>query len=177
MALTKCPKCQNSISPKAEYCPSCGHPIVAANREIAQKVAGFGCCGIMIGLLGLIIFAAAEGSNIEDQEKAHPTCVSDYTKCKDNADLLNHHESKDGIHLSIKCKEAAEDIAEYGTPEFPWIPFDSYHPGRSYIDGGEAVLIERDAQYKNAFNADVHVTAICHYDLRTDTASVTLVPH
>jgi hypothetical protein len=107
------------ISPDAVVCPSCGHPIAAAKKQKAQNAVGAGCGGFILLFIGLIAWAIYEGGNIQEEEKAHPTCISDYTKCSDNKDVIEHHQAKDGISMRVKCETAAEDVAKYGTPEFP----------------------------------------------------------
>jgi hypothetical protein len=141
------------ISPKAPTCPVCGHPIAAAKQQKKQTAAGIGCGGIMLVIIAFVAYAVHEGGKIQEQEKAHPTCVSDYTKCSDNKDAIENHRSKDGISMQVECEHAAKQTARYGTPEFPYLPFGAYYIGRSYIDSGTAVLVENNAQFKNSFGA------------------------
>jgi hypothetical protein len=177
MKLVKCKACGHDVSSKAEACPNCGHPIAAARKAKAQTTGGLGCGVIMLAVIGFIAYAINEGSKIEDQEAAHPTCVSDYTKCSDNKDVIEHHNSKDHILMAVMCEEAAKVSARYGTPELPFLPFGTYHNGRSYIDSGTAILIEKNAQFKNGFGAAEHVTATCFYDLKKDEARITISPN
>ena len=179
MALIACPQCGHKVSPSATACPSCGHPIAptaAAKKQGAQTAAGIGCGGFMLVVIGLIAWAVHEGGQIQEREKASPTCVSDYTKCSDNKDVIEHHQAKDGISMRVKCKSAAEDVAKYGTPEFPFLPFSTYRIGRSYVDSGNAVLIENNAKFKNGFGASENVIATCFYDMKTDQARVAIAP-
>jgi hypothetical protein len=74
----------------------------------------------------------------------------------------------------LECSSAAKKAASYGEPEFPFFAFGSFYPGRSYIDGGSAIMIEKEAKYKNAFNAKKNVVATCVYNLKTDQAAVTV---
>jgi zinc ribbon protein len=176
MALSACPQCGHMVSPSAAACPACGHPIAATKKQKAQTVAGIGCGCVMVAVIAFFAWAINEGHNIEDQEKAHPTCVSDYKKCTDNKDVVEHHQSRTGISMTIECKAAAEQAAKYGTPELPFFAFGMYRSGRSYIDSGIAVLVENDAQFKNGFGASEHVIATCFYDLAQNQARVTLIP-
>jgi zinc-ribbon domain len=180
MALIACPQCGHRVSPRAAACPSCGHPIAPPKKHRAQTVAGtiagLGCGTVMLLIIGLIAWAVHEGGQIQEREKANPTCVSDYTKCADNKDVVEHHQSKDRMSMRVKCESAAEDIAKYGKPEFPFLPFSTYRVGRSYVDSGNAVLIENNAKFKNGFGASENVIATCFYDMRNDQASVTIAP-
>jgi hypothetical protein len=176
MALSTCPQCGHMVSPKAATCPACGHPIAAAKTQKAQTAVGIGCGGIMLVIVAFIVWAINEGGKIQEQEKAHPTCVSDYTKCADNHDLAEHHQSKDGISMRVECEEAAKRVAKYGTPEFPFLPFSTYRVGRSYIDSGTAILVENNAQFKNGFGASENVIAKCIYDLKNDQAEIEISP-
>jgi hypothetical protein len=151
--MTACPHCNNSVSPKAEACPACGHPIVAARKSAVQSGVGFGCLGIIVFVVGFIAYAAHEGSKMIEEEKAHPTCTSDYTKCTDNK-VVERHQSSDAINLAIECKFAAKDAAKFGDPDIPFLGFSTYYPGHSYIDSGTAVLIEKDATFNNGFRGD-----------------------
>jgi hypothetical protein len=172
MALFACPQCGHMVSRKAAACPECGHPIAAAKKKKAQTAAGIGCGGIMLAIIAFIAWAINEGGKIQEREKAHPTCVSDYTKCTDNRDVVEHHQSKDGISMRVECEEAANRAARYATAEFPFLPFSSYRVGQSYIDSGTAILIENNAQFKNAFGASENVIATCYYDMKQDQARV-----
>ncbi|MCB8881714.1 hypothetical protein ACELLULO517_15810 [Acidisoma cellulosilytica] len=99
----------------------------------------------------------------------NPGCDSDYTKCADNTDLVNHFSSY-GTAQS-QCKEEAISEAKYGSPKFPWLsPFGTYQTGSSGPTNGQMTLIEPDAQFQNAFGAYVHSTATCHYDFSSKQA-------
>lgn len=174
MKLEKCKACGHDVSSKAEACPNCGHPIAAAKRAKAGNAGGLGCGVIMLAVIGFIAYAINEGQKIEEQEAANPTCVSDYKRCADNKDVVQHHNSKEHISLAVECEEAAKQAARYGTPEFSFLPFGTYYTGRSYVERGVAILIDKDAQYKNGFGAAEHVTATCLYDLKSDEARVTI---
>jgi zinc-ribbon domain len=176
MALAACPQCGHMVSPNAAACPACGHPIAAAKKQKAQTAAGIGCGGIMLVIIAFIAWAINEGGKIEEQEKAHPTCVSDYTKCTDNKDVVEHHQAHNGISMRVECETAAEQVAKYGKPDFPFLPFSTSRTGRSYIDSGTAILIENDAQFKNGFGASEHVVVTCYYDMKNDQARITISP-
>ncbi len=138
-----------------------------------------GCLFIVMVFFGFIWYVVSEGGKIREEreaaEKTNPTCISDYTKCADNKELVERHHSKDDVSITVECKMMAKRMAKYGDPELPWVSFQTYYSGRSYIEKGVATVIEKDAIYKNAFNAAVKTTAICTYDLRKDEAMVKLV--
>ena len=66
----------------------------------------------------------------------------------------------------VECKQAANDRAKYGSPEWPWLAFSTFYKGNNYVTSGIAVAIERDAQFSNGFGAMVHSRVTCTYDLR-----------
>lgn len=174
MKLQKCEACGHNVSSQANACPNCGHPIAAAKKAKAGAAGGAGCAVVLLAIAAVIAYAIMEGSNIQKEEAAHPTCVSDYKKCSDNKELIERHESGDHFRLSIECKSAAEKMAKYGAPELPFFSFGSYYAGRSYIDNGTAILIEKNAKFKNGFGATENVTATCFYDLKANAARVTV---
>ena len=172
MALRACPQCGHMVSPAAVACPACGHPIAKSTGN-----GGMGCLIVVIIIIVSLSYAVHEGENIESAEKLHPTCVTNYRLCKDNADLVEHHRPVNGIKLSIECKTAAEEAARYGDPDIPFFGFGYYYTGHSYIDTGVAVLIEKDAKFKNVFGTPVSSTVVCSYDLTSHRASVNVTPH
>ncbi len=187
MALIPCIQCGHKISPQAAACPQCGHPIsvtpppipktaISSEARKPQSAVAIGCGIVLLALAVLVIWAANEGRNLMEAEKANPTCVSDYAKCADNEELVNKHQSRDHVSISIECAQEAKKIARYGTPELPFLAFHRYSTGRAFIDSGTATLIEPDASYKNGFNASQNVTAICTYNLREDRTSIELIP-
>jgi predicted RNA-binding Zn-ribbon protein involved in translation (DUF1610 family) len=181
MKLEKCAACGHDVSSQAQACPNCGHPIALAAetkaRAKAQNRSSLGCGVVVLAVVGFFAYAINEGSKIEDQEKIHPTCVSDYTKCTDNKDVIDKHRNKNNIQMNIICKNTANDVAKYGTPDLPFFAFGTYYTGRSYVDSGTAILIEKDAQFKNVFGSAEHVTATCFYDLKNDEARVSITPN
>lgn len=58
MELVNCPVCQREISPDAEICPGCGHPMMAQMvRPDFWRDPNIGAigCGIVALILGLIL--------------------------------------------------------------------------------------------------------------------------
>jgi hypothetical protein len=191
VALIECPECQKSVSDNAAACPHCGHPIAGPpplpppltkmlsredRKARTQRNVGLGCGLFLAVIIAFLFWAVNEGSKIQEAEHANPTCATDYTKCKDNAELVSRYMTKkDKLFITVACSSMAKKIAKYGEPELPFFAFGNYPPGRSFIDSGTATLLEPDAGYKNAFNATEKVLAKCNYDLKNDVASVELI--
>ena len=93
-------------------------------------------------------------------------CRTDWRRCADNEQLATTYSN--WVHVQGECKRAATKMAEYGSPEWPWHPFGSFHSGNDYVKSGRAILIEPDAQFSNVFGAMVHSRVVCTYDLRGD---------
>lgn len=183
MAIVKCPECANGISDKAAACPHCGYPIAgpadydpkAAKRaqqllrseptngtttEPKKRGRGFVTA---LGVIFLIIVAAANYKPDDKDKMPSSPCKSSWWQCSDNADLINNYTGiSDG---KVDCEIAAKKLAKYGTPKFPWGAFGTFYTGSDYVKTGVVTLIEKDAQFSNAFNAMVHSTVICKYDL------------
>ena len=127
----------------------------------------------MLGFIGFLAWIAHEGQEIIEQKKAqeaaNPTCLSDYRKCSDNKDIVEHHQSKQDLPLGFECKWQAKKSARFGDPE---VSFDAFYKGRSNLENGIAILIDNDAKFKNAFGASQKVKATCLYDLKNDVATV-----
>jgi hypothetical protein len=53
---------------------------------------------------------------------------------------------------------AGNEMAKYGTPEWPWLKFGRFLKGDDFPRTGVISLVEKDAKFSNAFGAMVHVT-------------------
>jgi hypothetical protein len=169
MALIKCPECGKDVSDAAAACPHCGHPIrqaapaiaAAGDAAAAKKPAtgaGKGCLTVIGIMVALLIFGGVL------KNSSLTACSSDWTKCTDNEDLVNHYSDWYGVRSA--CERAAEQDARFGTPKWPFYDFGTFHKGNDYVRTGLAVSIEPDAQFQNAFGAMVHSRVTCSYDLR-----------
>ncbi len=161
------------VSRDATNCPACGHPLTRHGGKMARGPAGCLLSLVLLGLLLAMIIGTGEQS--DKAEKENPTCISDYTKCMDNEELIRRHTAPNGAFMSVACQMTAERMAKYGKPKFSFVPFGSYFDGRSYIDTGTAVLLDHNAQFQNGFGAYQNVTARCEYDLKNDTTTVELI--
>ena len=165
MPLIKCTACWKEISAQAASCPNCGHPLAKSVANEPQSKAYLG--GLLAISLIVIVFVVfvnhtnQPGSTTPAQDDP---CRSDWTKCADNAQLVNHY--SDWSHVQVECKHAANDGAKYGNPDWPWAAFGSFYKGNNYISSGIAVAVEPDAQFSNGFGAMVHSRVTCTYDLR-----------
>lgn len=70
--------------------------------------------------------------------------------------------------VQVRCQRAAEDRAKYGSPKWPWLSFGSFRGGKDYVETGQVIAIEPDAQFQNGFGAMVHSRVVCRYDLNAD---------
>ena len=93
-------------------------------------------------------------------------CAHDWSKCSDNEQLVNDWSGWSKVQVA--CEHAAKGQAKYGDPEWPWLSFSTFYPGNDYISSGGAVAIERNAKFKNQFNASVMAQVVCSYDLKSD---------
>jgi hypothetical protein len=168
MPLIECPECRGSVSDKAASCPHCGHPVAGygpsdlATGKLTPK-KGRGCAGIVILLIIAFVGLVAIANRESEREKANPSCKSDWHLCRDNADLVNNFGDITLAHAY--CEVESKRVAKYGTPKFPSFAFSTFYKGDAYVKTGIATLIEKDAQFSNAFGAMVHSTVTCRYDL------------
>jgi hypothetical protein len=154
------------LSPNATVCSSCGLRLAALRTEADKAKAGCGCISLV--LFGGFVFF---GLIVHMVEKLHPSCVSDFMKCADNEDIVKNHRSKDGADISIECEWQAKNIARFGEPV---ATFNTFYKGRSYLESGVALLIDKDAKFKNGFGVTHNVRATCLYDLKLDVATVSI---
>jgi hypothetical protein len=175
MPLIKCPACEREISTQAQSCPHCGHPLVKSDAKKSQN-AGVGCL-IMLLIVGTIIYLSNrnETTTTPKETTQEELCRSDWTKCTDNAQLVNNYAGWSQVESD--CKEAANNEAQYGNPDWPWIPFGMFYKGKEYVISGIAIAVEPDAQFSNGFGAMVHSRVTCTYDLRgKHVVSVEILP-
>ena len=67
------------------------------------------------------------------------------------------------LDVQVACRIAAIEAAKYGTPTWPFVPFQSFNEGKAYVESGLVVAIEPDA---NATGTLVRSRVTCTYDLR-----------
>jgi hypothetical protein len=96
------------------------------------------------------------------------SCEDDWTKCKDNEDLVNDSiRAGDARHA---CEDQVAKQVKYGDPKWcsGWFceDFDKFRVGDDAPKTGILVLVDDTLQVQNAFGAYAHVTATCTYDLK-----------
>jgi hypothetical protein len=183
--MARCRECGAKVWRKAEYCQHCGtrspvKGIIIDNPNSGHEAKPKARFGFFkgIGLILLLMFAVAVFRNVDGSASspAAAACSSDWTKCTDNADLINHYSEL--YKAKTGCKISAEEKALYGTPKWPWLSFGRFFAGVNYVQTGRATLIEPDAQFQNGFGAMVHSRVLCVYDLKTDrVVSIDIVSH
>ena len=102
----------------------------------------------------------------EADRKLEAACASDWRKCQDAIQLTFYWNGRAGA--KHRCRDAANSMAKYGEPKWPYPYFDNIFPNEN-ISGGTYTLIENDAQFQNGFGAYAHTQLICKYDLKTST--------
>jgi DNA-directed RNA polymerase subunit RPC12/RpoP len=183
MALVRCVECGKEVSTQAATCPHCGHSIAAAEEEkdkgsAVLKVGTLGCAVfIALFMIGAVLLGTyEEDEGRREQEKANPTCETNWRKCSDNADLINHYGGV--IGAQVDCRMEAEKRARFGSPKWPPVPFGSFYEGVQDTKTGMAILIEPDARFENAFGVMVRSTVVCAYNLnRKEVVSVSITPN
>ena len=180
MPLMKCPACGREVSTQAVACPNCAHPVATSRSFGSSKPDPRSLKQIAAIVIILLIIGVIAAANNEKQTSNQATdgsstkpaklpteadlCHSDWTKCSDGEQLVNHY--SDWSKVQVDCKYAANDRAKYGDPVWPWFPFGSFYKGNNYITSGIAIAVEPDAEFSNGFGAKVHSRVTCTYDLR-----------
>lgn len=172
MGFVACLQCGAQVSSDAEVCPQCGGRGPAAVRVAAHATKsgssvrwfGFSTLGI-VALVALALFAHSfvplkEAPTLPKNEQ----CESDWTKCADNAEIV--HSYKGCLDVQVACRIAAIEAAKHGTPTWPFVPFQSFNEGKTYVESGLVVAIEPDAKFQNASGTLVRSRVTCTYDLR-----------
>jgi hypothetical protein len=142
------------------YCPQCGAQAPADPDPLLAKRSFRISTPLKFIVLGIVLWIATKsGVNIGGGSQQPPVpaspCKTDWTRCTDNADLMNEYDGTRDAQFA--CKLEAGQRAKYGDPKFGWLDyFDRFHKGDDYPKTGIAILIENDAQFQNAFGAMVH---------------------
>jgi hypothetical protein len=132
------------------------------------------------GLVASAGISLQSGTHQAKSPESPATCDTDWHKCADNRDLLEHYNR---YKLFVACQMEAENLVKYREPKWPGIIgggafHDRFLEGDSFIKTGKATLIETRAQFQNQNGAMVHSTARCVYDLNADKVlDVSVVPN
>jgi hypothetical protein len=137
---------------------------VSASTSLIRAF-GYSSLGI-ITLVGLALFAH---SFVPPKDVPTPPknerCESDWTKCTDNAEIVRSY--KGWLDVQVACRIAAIEAAKYGTPTWPFVPFQGFSEGKTYVQSGLVVAIEPEAKFPNSAGAMMRSRVTCTYDLRT----------
>src|SRR5262245_38430796 len=96
--------------------------------------------------IGAVALGAIIGSVNDATESASPTCKSDWTRCKDNRELVNDWSGR--INATTQCRSAAMKLAKYGDPKIPYtFPFSTFYPAEKSVETGKLTLVEKNAQF------------------------------
>jgi hypothetical protein len=163
--MARCRECNGKVWRSAEYCEHCGVRYPAKGFPIEAEKSPPRLSRLLgIVLLVIVILVIIKASGTGSNEPASP-CRSDWSRCTDNADLVNNYSQID--HAQFDCKREAAQRAKYGDPKFLSLYyFSTFYKGDQYPKTGKATLVEKDAQFQNAFGAMVHSEVTCIYDLR-----------
>ena len=122
--------------------------------------SGYCCAGRTRAICALV--RPAEDAPTQPKNEL---CELDWTKCADNAEIVRNY--KGWLDVQVACRIAAIETAKYGTPTWPFVPFQGFSEGKTYVASGEVVAIEPEAKFPNATGAMVRSRVTCTYDLRT----------
>jgi hypothetical protein len=161
--MRRCRVCGAEISRQARECPRCGAPGPSPESKpnaLLLIAGGAGVCAVVL------VVVAGTMSN-PAPATAWGNCEADWTKCADNAQLMNTPAIADD--LRNKCREAADSQANYRAPLWPSNAFQSFPSGRDYIDSGIIRATETHAQFEDRTGRVVTPSITCRYDLLTKT--------
>lgn len=119
MALINCKGCGGKVSPKAESCPNCGHPIKP--KKSRQSGSGCGCLTLLVLIIiGYVLFTgissyddytkrASDASENGSPSSAESKRVSD-AECKKSIQCwFDRHSST----IEAYCERPIEALAKY----------------------------------------------------------------
>jgi hypothetical protein len=131
---------------------------------------------LSVGVVVLLLIAAKilapngkEATSPASDEKAS-NCNNDWTKCTDNADLMNHYSKM--YEATSACKRALEQSVKFGDPEWTWGAFGKFWKGDDYPKTGLVKTIDPDVQIPNGFGAKEHSKVECWYNLDKKSATI-----
>ena len=123
---------------------------------------------LIIILFIIFILLTSGTTEVNREEKANRTgCEYFWEQCKDNTEFMNVNQSI-LTRIQVDCKFEANDLAKFGTPEWPWVPFGSYYNDDSIKNDATITLVESDVKFSNGFGAMVKSEVYCTYDLKND---------
>ena len=170
MALVACPQCGEQVRSDAPICPQCEGRGPAAETLLTKPDSTARWFAYStLGIAALVALALFAHSFVSPKDVSTPPknelCESDWTKCADNAEIVRSY--KAWLDVQVACRIAAIETAKYGTPTWPFVPFQGFTEGKTYVESGLVVAIEPEAKFPNATGAMVRSRVACTYDLRT----------
>jgi hypothetical protein len=121
-------------------------------------------------LFALLIFAAIISTQQDRKISDHAlsqevnTCHDHWRLCKDNSDLVNNWSGATGAQAA--CHTLAKDTGRYGAPSLSWLmSFTFFANGNNYIENGEYLAGDHDAEFKNQYGGVERITLHCTFDL------------
>jgi hypothetical protein len=91
------------------------------------------------------------------------SCVNDYRKCTDNADVVNNN--LDAKYAGGLCSSEVDDHVKFGSPKWPWVKFGKFRTGSDFPRTGEIWVIDDEVQIQNMYGAMARTTVQCNFDL------------
>jgi hypothetical protein len=151
-------------------------PIPASIPAASPPARRFKYLVLLVGILALLVIAGKllpsddkKATSPANDEKAS-NCTSDWTKCTNNADLINHYSKM--YEATSACKRALEQSVKFGDPEWTWGAFGSFRIGDDYPKTGLVKIIDTDVKIPNGFGAKAHSKVECWYDLNKKSATI-----
>ena len=128
---------------------------------------------ILLFCLFLILFNSGDSTSnneekISEEKYIKKTgCEHFWQQCKDNEEFMNENDSIKH-KIVVACKYAANDLAKYGKPKWPFIAFQTYYNNDSIKKKRQITLVENNVQFSNGFGAWVNSEVYCTYHLTND---------
>lgn len=175
MALIKCHECSNEVSTEAQACPKCGAKVKKKSSRAAI---------VVILIIGILVYlgnsgtseSSAPSSNSTDNpapEVASNTCKDNYKVCQNNEDLINNFSKMSSVKAD--CKVTIDSHVLYGTPEWNWIYFGTFHIGNDYVQTGIVKIFDDQVKIQNGFGAMKNTKVACTYDLDAEKVLEVLI--
>lgn len=158
MALRPCRECNHDVSDSAKTCPHCGinSPALAGAKSGRSRRWLW-----ILPLLVIAMLIVLQHKGGTTNESA--TCVNDFRKCTDNADVVNNN--LDAKYAGGLCRSEVDDHVKYGSPKWPWVKFGKFHTGNDFPRTGEIWIIDDEVQIQNMYGAMARTTVQCKFDL------------
>lgn len=122
----------------------------------------FAALGVVAGVIVFFVVILLVLAPTDDTTS--PICRDDWTKCADNADLVNHWRHYGEVQY--ECKQAANDLARFGAPQWPTRFFTTFELGNDYVTNGVVKAIDREVKMQNGFGVYGRTPVTCTYDLK-----------